>query len=112
MKTVPASIARLGIPLLICFLLVMLWALGVRVAKEWPHWQTRRGATPAQKQLEAKAEALLNSLADLDELFAAGKITEKSYWKERLELKAKLVASLKKTPPRRPESYATRRSPR
>ncbi len=107
-RVTPNSMTRLGVPLLACFLLVLLWALGVRVAKEWPRWQERRGATPAQKQLEAKVEALFNSLADLDELFASGKIAERKYWKERLELKAKLVAILKKAPPSLLESYATR----
>lgn len=111
-KTVPNSMARLGVPLLICFLLILLWALGVRMAKEWPRWKEQRPASPAQKELEAKVDALLNSLADLDELFAAGKVPEKSYWKERLELKAKVVTILKKSPPTLLESYATRRAPR
>jgi hypothetical protein len=55
---------------------------------------------------------LFNSLADLDELFATGKIAEKPYWKERLELKARLVAKLKKAPPALLESYAIRHTPR
>jgi hypothetical protein len=102
----------LGVPLLACFLLVLLWALGVRVAKEWPQWQARRGRSPAQKQLGAKVDALVNSLADLDELFAGRKIAEAKYWKERLELKARLVAVLKKAPPSLLDSYATRNTAR
>jgi len=111
-KIVPNSMTRLGVPLLACFLLVLLWALGVRVAKEWSQWQTRRSSSPGQKQLGVKVDTLLNSLADLDELFAAGKIAEGKYWKERLELKAKLVAILKKAPPTLLESYATRSTAR
>ena len=65
-----------------------------------------------QKALEGDVEKLFNSLADLDELFATGKIAEKPYWKERLELKARLVATLKKAPPALLDSYATRHSPR
>jgi hypothetical protein len=110
-KVVPASMTRLGVPLLACFLLVLLWALGVRTAKEWTPWKDRCPASPVQKQLEARMEGLLDSLADLDELFAAGKVEEKYYWKERLELKAKLVAILKKKPSRL-DSYATRTVPR
>lgn len=110
-KEVPNSMMRLGMPLLACFLLLLLWALGVRVAREMPRWKERRATSPAQKQLEAKVESLFNSLADLDELFASGKIAEKKYWKERLELKARLVAILKKGPASLAESYATRRIP-
>ena len=106
---------RFATLVLACFLLVFLWALGVRVAKEWGRVK-RRGAAlvkgqAGRKRLSAKAERLLNSLADLDELFAAGKIAEKDYWKERLELKARLVENLKKgaSPPL--ESYAGRRAP-
>jgi hypothetical protein len=110
--TVPNSITKLGWPLLGCFLMLLLWALGVRVAKEWPNLAERNPPQPARKQLESKVEGLLNSLADLDELFAAGKIPERKYWKERLELKAKLVAILKKSPPAFFESYATRNIPR
>ena len=109
---VPNSMTRFGLPLLACFLLVLLWALGVRVAKEWPKWADQRAASPAQKQLETKVESLLNSLADLDELFASAKIAERNYWKERLELKAKLVAILRKSPPTLLESYAARHIPR
>lgn len=110
-RVVPSSMTRLGAPALLCFFLVLLWALGVRVAREWPQWKKRQHASPEQKELEAKVEGLLNSLADLDELFAAGKVVEKSYWKERLELKARLVAVLKKNPSIL-EAYAIRRVPR
>lgn len=107
-KILPDSMTKLGGPLLACFLLVLLWALGVRVAKEWPGWKAQRASGPVHKELEAKLEALFNSLADLDELLAADKIVEKQYWKERLELKARLVATLKKVPPALRESYAAR----
>lgn len=110
-KVLPNPMMRVGVPLLACFLLVLLWALGVRAAKEWPRWKELRNASPVPKELEAKVEALFNSLADLDELFAAGKITERQYWKERLDLKARLVANLKKAPPALLESYATRNIP-
>ena len=111
-KPVPNNMTRLGIPLFICFLLILLWALGIRVSKEWSRWKDQKAASPARKQLEAKADALFNSLADLDELFATGKIEKRKYWKERLELKAKLMALLKKGPPLQIEPYATRRNPR
>lgn len=111
-KSLPNSMTRLGGPLLACFLLVLLWGLGVRVAKEWHKLKTRQSADQLQKELEAELEALFNSLADLDELFASGKIAEKPYWKERLELKARLVATLKKAPPALLESYAIRHTPR
>ena len=110
-RVVPSSMTRLGTPALFCFFLVLLWALGVRVAREWPQWKKRQQTSPEQKELEAKVEGLLNSLADLDELFAAQKLVEKSYWKERLELKARLVAVLKKNPSLL-EAYAIRRVPR
>ncbi len=110
-QIVPSSMTRLGTPVLLCFLLVLLWALGVRAAKEWPQWKERQRASPEQMELEAKVEGLLNSLADLDELFSAGKVVEQSYWRERLELKARLVAVLKKNPSIL-EAYATRRVPR
>lgn len=109
-KVVPNSMTRVGLPLLACFLLVLFWALGVRVAKEWPRRQLQRSADPAQKQFAAKVESLLNSLADLDELFASGKVPEAKYWKERLELKARLAAALKKSSPSFLKSYATRHS--
>jgi hypothetical protein len=111
-RIVGNSMTKLGVPLLACFLLVLLWALGVRVAKEWPHWQARHGQSPAQKQLGAKVAALVNSLADLDELFAARKISEAKYWKERLELEARLAAVLRKAPPSLLETYATRNTAR
>jgi hypothetical protein len=111
-KVVPNSMSKLGVPLLGCFLLVLLWALGIRATKDWQLWKATGPSSPAGKQFEAKAEELLNSLADLDELFEAGKVEKKQYWKERLELKAKLMAILKKGPPALRESYATRRVPR
>ena len=111
-KTLPNSMTRMGGLLLACFLLVLLWGLGVRVAKEWPKWKAQQSASELQKALEAEVEKLFNSLADLDELFATGKIAEKPYWKERLELKARLVATLKKAPPALLESYAIRHTPR
>jgi len=111
-KTLPNSMTRMGGPLLACFVLVLLWGLGVRVAKEWPRWKAQQSASQVQRALEAEVDKLFNSLADLDELFAAGKITEKPYWKERLELKARLVATLKKAPPALLESYAIRHTPR
>jgi hypothetical protein len=111
-KVLPNSMSRMGGPLLACFLLVMLWGLGVRVAKEWPKWKAQQSASQLQKALEAEVEKLFNSIADLDELFAAGKIAEKPYWKERLELKARLVATLKKAPLALLESYAIRHTPR
>jgi 5-hydroxyisourate hydrolase-like protein (transthyretin family) len=110
-RTVPTSLTRLGVPLLVCFLLVLLWALGVRTAREYVAWKERGPASATHKQLESKLEALLNALADLDELHAAGKVVEKSYWKERLELKAKVVAILKKNPALL-EPYAARHVPR
>jgi hypothetical protein len=111
-RTLPNPMTHLGVPLLVCFLLVLLWALGVRVAKEWPRWRDQRESSLARRELAAKVEAMFNSLADLDELFAAQKIADKQYWKERLELKARLVAMLKKAPPSLLESYATRHTPR
>jgi hypothetical protein len=114
-KSVPASITKLALPLLGCFLLVFIWALGVRIAREWPRLKQKREAEvakPGVKKISAKADKLLNSLADLDELFAGGKIAEKDYWKERLELKARVVTALKKTSSPPVESYASRRSPR
>ena len=69
-KTLPNSMTRMGGLLLACFLLVLLWGLGVRVAKEWPKWKAQQSASELQKALEAEVEKLFNSLADLDELFA------------------------------------------
>jgi hypothetical protein len=111
-KRLPNSITRMGWLVLACFLLVLLWGLGVRVTKEWPQWKAQQSASQLQKALEAEVEKLFNALADLDELFAAGKIAEKPYWKERLELKARLVAKLKKAPPALLGSYAIRNTPR
>jgi hypothetical protein len=108
----PNNMTRLGIPLFICILLIMLWALGIRSSKEWMRWKERQATSPGRKQLAAKADALFNSIADLDELFSEGKIEKKKYWKERLDLKAKLMAVLKKGPPVRNEPYVTRRNPR
>lgn len=107
-KVVPNSMTQLAGPLLLCLLLVLIWALGVRAAKEWPQSPDGKGQSPVRKQLEAKVDGLFNSLADLDELFAAGKIAENKYWKERLELKARLTAAFRKAPPSLLESYATR----
>lgn len=109
-KVVPGSITKIGIPLLLCFLLVLLWALGIRVAKELPRWRAARNGSPVQKQYQTKFESVIRSIAALDELHATGKISEKKYWKERLELKAKAVAILKKAPPASAESYAARNS--
>lgn len=107
-KIVPNSLSRVGLPLLACFLLVLFWALAVCVAREWTKVKENRGAHRAQKHLEAKLEGLVNSLADLDELFASGKIQEKKYWKARLELKARLAAALRKGPPTLLKSHAIR----
>ena len=74
-------ITRLEVPLLACFLLALLWALGIRLVKEWPRFQEQLKASPVQKELESEVDALFNSLADLDELLAAGKVAEKQYWK-------------------------------
>jgi len=105
-KEEPDSITSVGVPFLLCFLLVLLWALGIRIAKEWPRWKARQKGSPVQKQHQAKMDTLINSIADLDELFAAGKVPEKQYWKERLELKAKAVAILKSGPSGKPKPYA------
>lgn len=110
-KEIPNPMTRLGAPLLGCFLLVLLWAMGVRVSKEWARKDAVRPGQPAQKQLEGKIEKLINSIANLDELFEAGKIPEKRYWRERLDLKAKLVVLVKSSPPAFLESYATRHNP-
>jgi hypothetical protein len=107
-KVLPNPITRLDVPLLACFLLLLMWALGVRLTKELPRFRQQRRTSSVQKELEATVDALFNSLADLDELFAAGKVAEKQYWKERLDLKARLMATLKKASPLLLESYATR----
>jgi hypothetical protein len=107
-KILPNPVTRLEVPLLAGFLLALLWALGIRLAKEWPRFQEQLKASPVQKELESEVDALFNSLADLDELFAAGKVAEKQYWKERLDLKARLRATLKKASPSLLDSYVTR----
>jgi len=107
-KILSNPVTRLAVPLLACFVLLLLWALGIRLAKEWPRLKEQRRSTLAQQELAATADALLNSLADLDELFAAGKLPDKQYWKERLDLKARLMATLQKASPLLLESYATR----
>jgi hypothetical protein len=107
-KVLPSPVTRLDIPLLACFLLLLMWALGVRLAKELPRFKEQRRASSVQKELETTVNGLFNSLADLDELFAAGKVAEKQYWKERLDLKARLMATLRKASPSLLESYATR----
>ena len=109
-KIVPDSISSVGIPFVLCFLLVLLWALGIRASKEWPRWKARQQGSPVQKQFRAKLDTLINSIADIDELFASGKIPEKQYWKERLELKAKAVAILKAGPSAKSKPYASRGS--
>lgn len=111
-KAISDSMGKLSVPLLSAFLLLLFWALGIRMTKEWPRLKDRMAARPVQNQYEAKAEEMFNALADLDELFASGKIEKKQYWKERLELKAKLMAILKKGSPSLLETYATRRVPR
>jgi hypothetical protein len=107
-KILPNPVTRLDVPLLACFLLLLVWALGIRLAKEWPRYKEQQRTSTVQKALKATAEGLFNSIADLDELFAAGKVPEKQYWKERLDLKARLMATLKKASPSLLESYATR----
>lgn len=108
-KVTPNNMTRLGGPLLACFLLLLVWALGVRVAKEWPRFKSSQAAAVLQhKEFGAKADQLFNALADLDELFSEGKIVEKKYWKERLELKARLMALVKKSQSPSPETYAAR----
>jgi hypothetical protein len=109
-KALPNSVTKVGWPLLACFLLITLWALAVRITKDWPGWKDRTGESPTQKQRTAKVDKLIDSLVDLDELFEAGKIQEKEYWKDRLEVKARIVAQLKKGPPAAPETYANRSS--
>jgi hypothetical protein len=107
-KILPNLATQLAVPLLACILLLLAWALSIRLAKEWPRYKEQQRTSTVQKELKATVEALFNSLADLDELFAAGKVAEKQYWKERLDLKAQLMATLKKASPALLESYATR----
>jgi hypothetical protein len=111
-KELPNAMTRLGWPLVGCFLLVLLWAMGVRVSKEWTKRDVARPGSPALKELQTKLEKLLDSLANLDELFEAGKLPEKKYWRERLDLKAKLVVLLRKIPPTFLQSYVSRQNPR
>ncbi|HZP02814.1 MAG TPA: carboxypeptidase-like regulatory domain-containing protein [Terriglobia bacterium] len=111
-KTLPNPMTRLGVPLCVAFLLFLFWALAVRLGKELPRLKEQRGTSPQQKKLEAKVEELFNSIADLDQLFAEGKVIEGRYWRERLELKAQLIATLKKGPPSLRESYVSRHTPR
>jgi hypothetical protein len=111
-KELPNGMTRLGWPLVGCFLLVLLWAMGVRVSKEWTKRDLARPGSPAVKELQTKLEKLLDSLANLDELFEAGKLPEKKYWRERIDLKAKLVVLLRRTPPSLLQSYASRQNPR
>jgi hypothetical protein len=80
------------------------------VAKEYPRWKARQKGSPVLKKFQAKMEDLLNSIADLDELFASGKIAEKQYWEERLELKAKATAILKKDPATKANSLSGRKA--
>jgi hypothetical protein len=61
-----------------------------------------------EKELETTVDASFNCLAELDELFAAGKVAETQYWKQRLDLKARLMATLKRAWPSLLECYATR----
>jgi len=91
---------------------VMLWALGVRTAKEWNAAQEHKPANASRKEVEKRLDTLLNAIADLDDLRENGKVAEKAYWKERLELKAKVAAILRQIPPALAESYATRNAPR
>jgi hypothetical protein len=111
-KVVPNSISQVGLPILAGFLLLLFWALGVRVMRDWPRLKAQAAGSSSVPQLDVNVEKLLSSIADLDELFAAKKIAEPKYWKERLELKARLVALLKKHPPASLESYAARPHPR
>ena len=110
-KVVPNSISQVGLPVLAGFLLLLFWALGVRVMRDWTRLKAQASGPSSAPPLDAKVEKLLTSIADLDELFAAKKVPESKYWKERLELKARLVTLLKKNPPAGLESYATRSHP-
>lgn len=108
-KEVPNPMIKVGLPLMACLLLILLWAMGVRISKEWARRGPAQPGSPAQKELEGKIDKLLDSVANLDELFEAGKIAEKKYWRERLDLKARLVVLLKSTPPAFIEAYDARR---
>ena len=111
-KILPNTMSHLTLPLLGCFLLILLWALGVRLSKDRAGAKKNEGKQVVQKQLKTRLDQLFNSLAGLDELFEAGKMPEKNYWKERLEMKARIAAILRKSPPTFLESYASRRLPR
>ncbi len=111
-RTEPNSVSRSGILLAICLLLLLLWALGVRTAKEWGTAREHQPESPSRKDIEKKLDDLLKAIADLDDLREAGKVAEKDYWKERLELKAKVAAILRQIPPALAESYATRTASR
>ena len=87
-------------------------AVIVRTAKEWKPSQDQKPESATRKGLETRLDTLLKSIADLDELRENGKVAEKAYWKERLDLKARVVAILKQLPPSLVESYATRNLPR
>jgi len=111
-KILPNTMSHLTLFLLGCFLLILLWALGVRLSKERAGSKTSEGKRVVQKQIEVRLDQLFNSLVGLDDLFEAGKVPEKHYWKERLEMKARIAAILRKSPPTFLESYANRRLPR
>ena len=111
-KVVPNSVAELNVPVLAGFVLLLFWALGVRLVRDWPALQKARVNSPASHRYDPNLEKLLNSLVDLDQLFAAGKMAEEKYWKERLELKVRVAAMLKKTPPAALEPYAARQNSR
>jgi hypothetical protein len=111
-RTEPNSITRSGILLAVCLLLFLLWALGVRTAKEWGTVREHQPQSASRKEIEKKLDDLLKAIADLDDLKESGKVAEKAYWKERLELKAKVAAILRQIPPALAESYATRNAPR
>jgi hypothetical protein len=111
-RTEPNSMTRSGVLMTLCLLLVLLWALGVRTAKEWKSAQEHKPESTARKEIEKRLDGLLKSIADLDDLRESGKVAEKAYWKERLELKAKVAAILRQIPPTLAESYATRNVPR
>ena len=97
-KHLPNSMTRMGGLVLACFLLVLLWGLGVRVAKEWPKWKAQQSASQLQKALEAEVDNLFNSLADLDELFAAGKIQRKALLERAPGTESALGGQIEKSP--------------
>ena len=112
-KTLPNSMTRMGG--LAARLLPAGSAVGTGRARHQGMAQvesSNRAPASCRRCWRRKWRTCLILIADLDELFAAGKITEKPYWKERLELKARLVAKLKKAPPALLESYAIRHTPR